>query len=142
MMMVDAGFPLKVYYSHCMKTYWTEVEMKEMAIIKKEFPDAEIVNPPSFEDSSKKQIEGMAFCHRLIDQCDILVFSRLLDVITSGVGDEVNYALGRNKRVFEIKNGCLNPCCEPVKYVSRAQTLRIYRLIEMDPALKRRVTEQ
>lgn len=133
---------MKVYYSHCMKTYWTPVERKEIAIIRREFPDAEIVNPPSFEGNSKKQVEGMAYCHRLIDECEVLVFSKLLDVITSGVGDEINYALGKNKRVFEIKNNCLNPHCEPVKYVSRAQTRRIYRLIEMDPALKRKVTEQ
>lgn len=106
---------MKVYYSHCMKTYWTPVERKEIAIIRREFPDAEIVNPPSFEGNSKKQVEGMAYCHRLIDECEVLVFSKLLDVITSGVGDEINYALGKNKRVFEIKNNCLNPHCEPVE---------------------------
>jgi len=81
----------------------------------------------------------MAFCHRLIDECDILVFSRLLGVVTSGVGDEVNYALTKNKKVFEIKDGCLHHHCEPLKYVSRKQTRRIYRLIELDPALKRKI---
>jgi len=48
---------MKVYYSHSMKTYGTEVEKKEMAIIKREFPNAEIVNPPSFEGNSRKKKE-------------------------------------------------------------------------------------
>jgi len=125
-----------------MKIYGTEAEKKEMAIIEREIPNAEIVNPPLFEGSVRKQIEGMVFCHRLIDECDIIVFSRLLDVITSGVGDEINYALGRRKKVFEIKDGCLKSHCEPVEYVSRTQTQRIYRLIDSDPALKRKVTMQ
>jgi len=124
-----------------MKIYRTEAEKREIAIIKREFPDAEVINPPSFEADSRKQREGMAFCHRLIDECDILVFSKLLDVVTSGVGDEINYALRKNKKVFEIKNGCLRPHCEIVKYVSREQTRRIYKLIELDPVLKRKITE-
>jgi len=125
-----------------MKIYGTNAEKRAIAIIQEEFPKAEIVNPPSFEGSPRKQIEGMAFCHRLIDDCEVLVFSRLEDFITSGVGDEVNYALGRKKKALELKDGCLKPHCEPVEYVSREQTRRIYRLIEMDPILKRKVCEE
>lgn len=131
---------IKIYYSHSMKIYDTETERKEMGLIEREFPNAKIVNPPSFEGSIKKQMEGMAFCHRLIDECDILVFSRLMGVITSGVGDEVNYALRKKMNVFEIKKGSLTSHSKPVKCVSRQQTRHLYRIIELNLDLKRKIT--
>ena len=48
----------------------------------------------------------MDFWHKLIDECDIVCFSRLLEVVTSGVGDEVNYTIEKKKKVYEI-------CCSP-----------------------------
>lgn len=130
---------MKVYYSHSMKLYGTKVEKEELAIIKKKFPHAKIINPPSFEGSLRKRIEGMAFCHRLIDECDIVVFSKLLGLTTSGVGNEVDYALNKNKRVFEIKDGDLIPCYKPPNYISRRQTIRIYNIIDRDDTLRRKI---
>jgi len=131
---------MKVYYSHSMKIYGTKAEKEEMEIIKKNFPNAEIINPPSFERNQRKRKSGMAFCHRLIDECDIVVFSRLFGVVTSGVGDEVNYTLKKNKKVYEIKDGALVLHYKPLKYVSRGQTRRIYKIIDGDIALKSRLT--
>jgi len=132
---------MKVYYSHSMKLYGTRAEKEEIGIIEENFPGAEIINPPSFERSPRKRIEGMGFCHRLIDECDIVVFSRLFGVVTSGVGDEVNYALEKKKRVYEAKNGSLTPCCNPLKYISRMQTRRIYRIIDRDITLRSKIEE-
>jgi len=133
---------MKVYYSHSMKLYGTKIEQEEIKIIEKNFPDAEIINPPSFERNPRKRIEGMVFCHRLIDECDAVVFSRLMGVTTSGVGDEVNYALKKNKKVFEIKdNSCLVPHYQPLKYITRKQTVRIYRIIDRDANLKRKIVD-
>jgi len=86
-----------------MKLYGTKKEKEEILIIKKCFPNIEIINPPSYEINPKKIIEGMAFCHRLIDKCDIVCFSRLLEVVTSGVGDKVNYALKRRRKFMKLR---------------------------------------
>jgi len=130
---------MRIYYSHSMKLYGTKAEKEEVAIIKKNFPHVAIINPPSFDGSERKRREGMTFCHRLIDDCDVLVFSRLFGVTTSGVGSEVNYALKKGKKVFEIKDGNLIPHDKPLKYISRNQTVRIYRIIDRNEALKRKI---
>jgi len=132
----------RVYYAHAMKLYGTEREKKEIAIIEKSLSNVEIINPPTYEGNPRKSIEGMDFCYRLIDGCSIVVFSRLLGVVTSGVGGEVNYALRKKKKVYEIKNGVLVPHDSPLKYISRAQTNRIYVQIDKDDALKRKIMEE
>lgn len=44
----------------------------------------------------------MGLCLRLVEECDIVVFSRLLGKITAGVGKEVNHAMKNGKAVYEI----------------------------------------
>jgi len=129
---------MKAYYSHAMKLYWTKKEKEEIAIIEKCLPNIEIINPPSYEDNLRKKIEGMSFCYRLVDECGVVCFSRLDGVVTSGVGKEVNYALKKKKKVYEIKNGKLVPHNSPLKHISRAETVRIYNMIDSNESLKRK----
>ena len=46
---------MKAYYSHPMKFYGTKIEKEDIAIIKKNFSDVEVINPPSYEMSEKKR---------------------------------------------------------------------------------------
>jgi len=53
-------------------------------------------------DEQKNEIQ---YFLRVIDQCDMLVFSRYKGVVTSGVLQEVNYALSKGKPVYELRSG-------------------------------------
>jgi hypothetical protein len=66
----------------------------------------------------------MGFCLRLIEECDIVTFSRPMGKITAGVGKEVNHALKRGKIVYEITQAGLVRRHRPVKYLPR--TGRLY----------------
>jgi hypothetical protein len=61
----------------------------------------------------------VGFCLKLIDKCDVVVFSRLLGKITAGVGKEVNHALKTGKLVFELSSKKIKPQTRRVKYISR-----------------------
>jgi hypothetical protein len=66
----------------------------------------------------------MAYWFRLIDCCDALVFSRLLNRITSGVGLEVNHALARPIPVHELRQGKMVSVANPVQFMTRKETLK------------------
>jgi hypothetical protein len=68
----------------------------------------------------------MGFCLRLIEECDIVVFSRLLGKITAGVGKEVNHALKKGKAVYEVTQVGLVRRHRAVKYLPRVATIRLY----------------
>ena len=44
----------------------------------------------------------MAYCLRLVEQCDVLVFSRIMKKVTCGVGKEVNHALKKGKILRKV----------------------------------------
>ena len=69
----------------------------------------------------------MGFCLKLVEECDILIFSRLLGKITAGVGKEVNHALKKGKIVYEVTSTALVRRHRSVKYLSRNPTIRLYR---------------
>lgn len=85
------------------------------------------MNPARYDGHPDKQIDTVGFCLKLIDKCDVVVFSRLLGKITSGVGKEVNHALKNGKSVFELTADEIKPCTRRVKYVSRVATRKLYR---------------
>lgn len=118
---------MKIYYAHAMCKYGTDDEQEELEHIRKNFPDHSIVDPGSYSNNPEKHLDSMNYCKRLVSGCDMLVFTRLLGKITSGVGIEINHALSENKMVFELKKGKIKPVKKSVKYISREKTISLYR---------------
>ncbi|MCL6566748.1 MAG: nucleoside 2-deoxyribosyltransferase [Acidobacteriia bacterium] len=116
----------KVYYAHAMCLYGEPEEHQELAQIKRKFRGSRIVNPADYDGHPDKRRNGVRFCLRLIEGCDIVVFSRLLGKVTAGVGKEVNHALKIGKPVFELAQGRFIRHTRPVKYISRPATINLY----------------
>ena len=113
---------LRVYYAHAICLYDTEREKKEVKVIRERFNDPEIINPVNYPNNS-----SMEFYFRLVDKCQIVVFSCLLEKITSGVGKEVNYALTKGKKVYMLLNEThFYPIKFPVECISRRCTIDLY----------------
>lgn len=115
---------MKIYYAHAICIYGTDDEKKELKHITSNFPDHHILNPGLCSDPEKK--DTMDYYKALVSSCDILVFTRLLGKITSGVGIEINHALAENKTVFELNNGKVKQVKKPVKPISRKDTVSLY----------------
>lgn len=119
---------MKIYYSHAMPLYGTEKELNEKQSIVKNMPNITIVDPGSFQDNIEKRNGGMEYCLNLVEKCNGLVFTRFLNKITAGVGKEVNHAIKKKILVHELKNGKLRKVTKPVKYLSREDTVKMYRV--------------
>ena len=119
---------MKIYYSHAMLLYGTKLEKIEKQQILKNFPDAKIVDPGSFQNNPEKRLGGMEYCLNLVDKCNGLVFTRFLNKITAGVGKEINHALKKRLQVHELKNGKVRKIRKPVRYLTREETVKLYRM--------------
>lgn len=117
----------RVYYAHAICLYDQADERGEVGRIRKRFPRATVVNPKRYDDHPEKLADTMGFCLKLVDKCDVVVFSRVLGKITAGVGKEVNYALKNGKPVFELSADKIKPCTRPVKHISRFATRTLYK---------------
>ena len=115
-----------IYFAHAICTYGSEEEEELIEQIKNFFPDLEIVNPGSIDNIPETMLDGMEFYKRVVNKCDILIFSRLNGKVTSGVGIEINHALLKKKTVYEIKKKKLFIIKKPIKYLSRDDTIRLY----------------
>jgi len=125
----------KIYYAHALCMYdrqarmygWRGEERVAIQEIHQRFSRYRLVNPARYENHPDKQADGMHFCMRLIEDCDLVVFSRLQEKITSGVGKEINHALKIGKPVYELRPG--GRCVRVKKrqqYLSRQSTVRLY----------------
>ena len=103
--------------------YGTVLEKTEMLAIATHLPGCEIVNPGTLQNNQGKK-DGMAYWFGLIDCCDALVFSRLLNRVTSGVGLEVNHALARPIPVHELSYDKMVSVTRPVEFLTREETLK------------------
>ncbi len=117
---------MSLYYAHAMPIYQTSEEKNQLIKISRRFADETIVNPAKYSNHPEKRRDTMAFCYKLIDGCEFLVFSRWRGMITSGVGQEVNYALKCGKKVFELVKGKFVQINKPVSHLSFEETLRLY----------------
>ena len=115
----------RIYYAHAMCLYGGPEELQDLARIRKKFR-GRVVNPAAYDGHPGKVQDGVKFCLRLVEDCDAVVFSRLLDKITAGVGKEVNHALKVGKPVFELFAGRFTRRNRPVRYISRRATIRLY----------------
>jgi hypothetical protein len=116
-----------VYYAHAMCLYGSRKELQELRTIRGKLRKHRIVNPAAYGNHPEKRRDTIGFCLRLVEGSDVVVFSRLLHRVTAGVGKEVNHALRIGKPVFELMPGKLVPRARPVKYISRAATINLYR---------------
>jgi len=99
----------QIYYAHSMNIYRKKQEKRELKLIKKVFPEADIINPAKYEkkwkDSSGKEI--MKKCLDLLSKSDIVVFSALeLDnghFVGRGVFIEVKFAEELGKEVYFLR---------------------------------------
>ena len=119
---------IKIYYAHSKQIYNTPQEEKELKIIEKHFPKMTIINPKLYESDPEKRKNNMKYCHKLIDSCKYVVWSKLQGKVTCGVGDEVNYALEQGKKVFQInhKRASLQQTRRKVKHLTLNETMELY----------------
>jgi hypothetical protein len=118
----------KLYYAHAMCLYGTIPEEFELRRIKSAFGKAQIVNPAKYSRHPDKLKDTIGFCLRLVEKCDVVVFSRVLGKVTAGVGREVNHAIRLGRPVFELAGSKLKRRKNRVEYISRTATCRLYRL--------------
>lgn len=116
---------MKIYFSHVMPTYGTDLEKKEKQLILENIPNSKVVDPGSIQDNPEKRKEGMKYCLKLVKKCDSLVFSRFKGEITSGVGKEVNYAIEQKINVFELNGEKLHRVEEPIEHLSIMETISL-----------------
>ncbi|MGH9920740.1 MAG: hypothetical protein ACRD6W_17950 [Nitrososphaerales archaeon] len=109
-----------------MKIYGTEQERLQRGVITHHFPGCTLVDPGTLQSNPEKTRRGMEYCLELVDACDSVVFSRFKDLITAGVGKEVNHGLLRGKSVYEIQRLNVVQITEPVDYLSRDDTIALY----------------
>jgi hypothetical protein len=93
-----------IYYAHCICIYDTEQEKRDIAIIKRLFPNVEILNPNNPEVPEHYKRKGMEYFRELIqEKCSILIFRALPNGrIPAGVAKEIEYAKEYNIPVIEL----------------------------------------
>jgi len=116
----------KIYYAHAICLYDEADDQRQLTQIRRRFRRS-IVNPARYDGHPEKLMDTVGFCLKLVDSCDVVVFSRLLGKITAGVGKEVNHDLKTGKRVFELSSNTVLPRTRRVKYISRRATRNLYR---------------
>lgn len=115
-----------VYYAHAMCTYRWPAERRELLAIRRRFHGATIVNPAQYDRHPEKLRDTLGFCLRLVESCDVVVFSRVLGKVTAGVGREVNHALARGIPVHELLGGTFKRRLQRVRFIDKRATIRLY----------------
>jgi len=117
---------MRLYYAHAICIYGTAVEAKEVDALGRCFPSCVIVNTGLLQAGADKNGDKMQYFFHLIDDCDVLVFSRLLDKVTAGVGLEANHAIDKRIPVYELANERLTRVVRPMSFLSKEETLNQY----------------
>ncbi|MHA1197867.1 MAG: 3'-5' exonuclease [Candidatus Heimdallarchaeaceae archaeon] len=100
----------QIYYAHSMKIYRKKQEKNELKIIRKIYPEANIINPAKYEKKWKGSTgkEIMKRCLDLLSKSDIVIFSALRYgdeyFVGKGVYVEVKFALELNMKVFFLSD--------------------------------------
>ncbi|MCK4896441.1 MAG: hypothetical protein KAS47_06495 [Candidatus Heimdallarchaeota archaeon] len=99
----------RIYYAHSIQIYNSKQERRELKLIKRIFPKAEIVNPAKYERKWKNLSgkEVMAKCLELISNSGIVIFSAIeqnsQDFVGRGVFVEVKFAQEIEKDTYFLK---------------------------------------
>jgi hypothetical protein len=78
-----------LYYAHSKRTYGSRQEKRELKLIKKKFPDHEIVNPGEITYLSLHESEIMEECKGFVRAVDVIVCSEYKKYIGRGVFEEL-----------------------------------------------------
>ena len=111
-----------LYYAHSKRTYGTRKEKKELRLIRKQFPEYQIINPNGLSFLGVTDYEILSECKILVRQSAIVVFSEYANHIGRGVFEELLEAkrkkyLLREKRFIENFNTqMVNPDDWAVRY--------------------------
>jgi hypothetical protein len=131
----------RVFYSHSLMSYGTETERREKELIRQRFDDFGIISPKFYdvnrekmtEEMAKfykadhlKRIEKMDFFKTIVSGCQMLVYSKYKNEITSGVAVEVNHAIDIGIPVFELVGNEFVPQNVHVEGLSYEETTEKY----------------
>ena len=131
----------RVFYSHSIRTYGTETERVEKELIRHKFDDFGVVSPRFYDVNSEKireaiakfyngdhqkSIEATEFYKTIVSGCQMLVYSKWKNEITSGVAVEVNHAIDIGIRVFELVGNKFLPQKVHVDGLSYNETSEMY----------------
>jgi hypothetical protein len=119
---------MRIYYAHAICTYGTQTERAERKVIRARFPKCRIIDPGNYEGNIEKRTKGMSYCFGLIAKCDVLVFARLLNQITSGVGLEIVHALSKGISVYELDGQRVKTIKKKLPFLSREATVDLYNV--------------
>ena len=109
----------KLYFAHSRKEYGTLQEKHILNTIRRKFPTCEILNPGSKQNQRNfKRVltpgltvaEYMKHFFRIIDDCEMLVFSSLPDgKLGKGTTEEIFYAFTKELPVYYVRlpNFCM-----------------------------------
>lgn len=110
---------LKCYYAHCMLSYDSTIEKKDIELLEK--LRFEVINPNTPEiskgcnDYVAKHGKGnvMHYFEKIVSECDVIAFRSLPDgQIPSGVAAEVKAAISWGKMVIELPCSVNKRCQE------------------------------
>ena len=62
----------KIYYAHHLWKYTTKIEEYELEVIRRYFPNAEIINPNGCIEQNRDEEIIMKDCLNIIKECDIM----------------------------------------------------------------------
>jgi hypothetical protein len=117
----------KVYYSHPVPSYGTKQEKDNVGSTGGKFARVQIINEADTKpQDSSNFADEMEFFFKQIDECDAVGYRRYGNVITSGIGKEINCAFCKGKTVFEITDKGFKKVTKRVDYVSRELTRELY----------------
>lgn len=93
-----------IYYAHHRWKYKTLIEVYELSLIRKYFPNAKIINPATdlIQKDCGDEARIMEECLKLVLNSDIIVFSSMDGLLGSGVYKEVQTAQKASKLVLYL----------------------------------------
>ncbi len=106
--------------------YGTQAEQAEEELIRQRFRGFDLINPKIFEGNPEKKRDVMAFCKRIVDTCQTLVYTKWKGGVTSGVLDEVNHAMDVSIPVFELAGKEFIQRIKHIDGLSYAETTKRY----------------
>lgn len=132
----------RVFYSHSIMTYETQTERVEKELIRNRFDDFGIISPKFYEEGNhekrtdeiakfyegnhQKRLEEMEFYKMIVSGCQMLVYSKWKNEVTSGMAVEVNHAIDIGIPVFELVGNNFVPQKVHVDGLSYKETTEKY----------------
>lgn len=131
---------MKIYYAHHVWKYGTPIVDCEIECIKKQFENAEIINPRTSlpQDSSESEILRVAY--NTVKNCDALVFSTVSGMIGHGVFNEIAVATNSGIDVYQLEgNVCYKMKSVNLKDIIFQGNNRVYALLHMPVAYQEKM---